>query len=448
MTHAKYIIRAPAVATVVQTQFIWPGELAQPGTPIVAVLDPTDKYVQVYVPVADVAEFRVGRRSRSSSTARPGSATPGEVSFVADQANFTPEKIETRSDRLGQVYRAKVRILEDVERFQPGTEGQRLPRGGGATRVSEPVVRLRGLVKRFGARRALAGIDLTLEGAQIVGVVGPDGAGKTTLIRTLAGLLEVEADRDAGARLRSPRRRDGAEGTHRLRAADLQPAARADRRGEPALHRASAPAAGCHVRGSAPGPPRAHRAGAVRRPARRRALRRDEAEARDRQRAPAAARAAAARRADRRRRRRRARRDLGAARGRAQRGARRDQHQLPRRGGGLRSPRLPRRRPRRRQPARRRSSAPPSRSSCTAPGATTRARIARAARGRCRTSHGARATGRYRARRGAARTGPRARRPCCATSAAAAVAGVRFAEQLPVDMESTLLALAHGLVAA
>ena len=45
------------------------------------------------------------------------------MSFVADKANFTPEKIETRSDRMGQVYRAKVRILEGVERFQPGTEG-------------------------------------------------------------------------------------------------------------------------------------------------------------------------------------------------------------------------------------------------------------------------------------------------------------------------------------
>ena len=48
---------------------------------------------------------------------------PPHVSFVADQATFTPEKIETRSDRLGQVYRAKVRILAEVERFQPGTEG-------------------------------------------------------------------------------------------------------------------------------------------------------------------------------------------------------------------------------------------------------------------------------------------------------------------------------------
>jgi ABC-2 type transport system ATP-binding protein len=56
-----------------------------------------------------------------------------------------------------------------------------------------PLISLRGLTKQYGRHRALAGVDLTLDGQQIVGVVGPDGAGKTTLIRTLAGLLEIEA---------------------------------------------------------------------------------------------------------------------------------------------------------------------------------------------------------------------------------------------------------------
>ncbi len=123
VTHAKYEIHAPAVPTIVQTQFIWPGELAQPGTAVLSVLDPRDKYVQVYVPVADVDRFRVGRRVEIELDSEPGRRVPGAVSFVADQATFTPEKIETRSDRLGQVYRAKVRILAEVERFQPGTEG-------------------------------------------------------------------------------------------------------------------------------------------------------------------------------------------------------------------------------------------------------------------------------------------------------------------------------------
>jgi len=60
---------------------------------------------------------------------------------------------------------------------------------------TDPVIRLRGLEKRFGQRRALAAVDLDVDDRQIFGVVGPDGAGKTTLLRALAGLLEVKATR-------------------------------------------------------------------------------------------------------------------------------------------------------------------------------------------------------------------------------------------------------------
>jgi len=123
VTRAKYEVRAPAVATTVETQYIWPGELAQPGAPVFGLLDPNDKYVQVYVPVEEVDRFRLGRRVEIELDSAPDRRIPGEISFVADQANFTPEKIETRSDRVGQVYRAKVRVLESAELLQPGTEG-------------------------------------------------------------------------------------------------------------------------------------------------------------------------------------------------------------------------------------------------------------------------------------------------------------------------------------
>jgi len=116
-------VRAPATTTVVQAQLVWPGELAQPGTPLLSVLDPADKYVQIYVPVSDVTEVVVGRRVEIELDGAQGTRFPGEVSFVADRATFTPEKIETRDDRMGQVYRAKVRILEGAERMPAGTEG-------------------------------------------------------------------------------------------------------------------------------------------------------------------------------------------------------------------------------------------------------------------------------------------------------------------------------------
>jgi ABC-2 type transport system ATP-binding protein len=50
-----------------------------------------------------------------------------------------------------------------------------------------------GVVKRFGESGALRGIDATIESGRITGLVGPDGAGKTTLIRLMAALMSVDA---------------------------------------------------------------------------------------------------------------------------------------------------------------------------------------------------------------------------------------------------------------
>jgi ABC-2 type transport system ATP-binding protein len=51
------------------------------------------------------------------------------------------------------------------------------------------IVRATGLVKRFDATVAVAGLDLEVEEGEIFGLVGPNGAGKTTTLRILATLL-------------------------------------------------------------------------------------------------------------------------------------------------------------------------------------------------------------------------------------------------------------------
>src|SRR5215216_7988825 len=51
-----------------------------------------------------------------------------------------------------------------------------------------PMLSARGLVKSFGGRRVLDGLDLELAAGARIGVLGPNGGGKSTLLRILAGL--------------------------------------------------------------------------------------------------------------------------------------------------------------------------------------------------------------------------------------------------------------------
>jgi ABC-2 type transport system ATP-binding protein len=55
-----------------------------------------------------------------------------------------------------------------------------------------PVVDIKGLTRRFGAKTALDRVTLTVPAGSVLGLVGQNGAGKTTLIRHLLGLLRAQ----------------------------------------------------------------------------------------------------------------------------------------------------------------------------------------------------------------------------------------------------------------
>ncbi|HYK17283.1 MAG TPA: ATP-binding cassette domain-containing protein, partial [Bryobacteraceae bacterium] len=56
----------------------------------------------------------------------------------------------------------------------------------------EAIIRAAGLTRRFGALTAVDHLDLKIGRGEIFGLVGPDGAGKTTTLRLLCGLLDPD----------------------------------------------------------------------------------------------------------------------------------------------------------------------------------------------------------------------------------------------------------------
>lgn len=61
--------------------------------------------------------------------------------------------------------------------------------------MSDYLIDAQDLYKFFGERRAVAGVTLRIPSGEIYGLVGPDGAGKTTVLRLLCGALTLDAGR-------------------------------------------------------------------------------------------------------------------------------------------------------------------------------------------------------------------------------------------------------------
>jgi len=101
-----------------------PGEVINPGTAIVTLVNLQELYLRVFVPIAEIDRVRVGQPARIYLDSRPGRVIEATVSRIDPDAAFTPENTYYREDRVRQVVGVKLSVRNSDGSAKPGVPGE------------------------------------------------------------------------------------------------------------------------------------------------------------------------------------------------------------------------------------------------------------------------------------------------------------------------------------
>src|SRR5271163_594189 len=102
-------IVAPSAATV-EVLDVRPGDLIAPNTPIATLLERDQIYVRIYIPETEIGRVALGGRAEVRVDSFPKTVFDGVVEQINQQAEFLPRNVQTREERVHQVFGVKIRI--------------------------------------------------------------------------------------------------------------------------------------------------------------------------------------------------------------------------------------------------------------------------------------------------------------------------------------------------
>jgi HlyD family secretion protein len=92
-----------------------PGETVPAGSPVLTLMNPDDRWVKIYVREDRIGAVRVGAPAEIRCDTYPDKRYPGQVRFIASEAEFTPKNVQTQEERVRLVYAVEVQITGDRE---------------------------------------------------------------------------------------------------------------------------------------------------------------------------------------------------------------------------------------------------------------------------------------------------------------------------------------------
>ena len=106
------------------------GDLIEPGAAVLTVGDLLHPYLYVYVSETDLPHVKTGMAADATVDGMPGKIFHGKVTEIATDAEFTPENVQTKAERIDYlVFRVKIQFTDTTGTLKPGLPADAVIRG-------------------------------------------------------------------------------------------------------------------------------------------------------------------------------------------------------------------------------------------------------------------------------------------------------------------------------
>ncbi|MBU4382938.1 MAG: efflux RND transporter periplasmic adaptor subunit [Proteobacteria bacterium] len=113
------ILKSP-LNGVVLSEHIESGEYVYPGTPVVTVGRLDKVWLRAYINETDLGRIKINQEVQVTIDTYPDKVYEGKISFISQEAEFTPKNVQTQAERVKLVYRIKVDISNPRQELKPG----------------------------------------------------------------------------------------------------------------------------------------------------------------------------------------------------------------------------------------------------------------------------------------------------------------------------------------
>lgn len=119
MLYEDAVITSPWDGVILE-RHVEEGELVSPNTPIMTIGDLSSVKVTIYVPLMELARLKYGQEAAITIDGLEKREFAGKITYISNEAEFTPKNVQTKDERIKQVFKVEVTAANPDFVLKPG----------------------------------------------------------------------------------------------------------------------------------------------------------------------------------------------------------------------------------------------------------------------------------------------------------------------------------------